>query len=848
MTKVKWLDELPRSKSGITWGVPWKKGELGKKQKLALKNSKGEECYVQSWPLAYWPDGSVKWTAQSAVFDSDSDRAYEIIKTDRKLKPGKAIEIYESKEQIIIDNDVMKCYINKSGQDIIEKVLMKNKVVNEGGKLVVINEVRKDNIHQFEKYYSKIENVSIENKGPLRVVIKVEGVHSDEKREWIPFIFRMNFSLGIEYFRVTHTFFFDGDPNKDFIKGIGIQFSLSLNENDFNRHVRYALEEGMYLEPAKLLLTRFCAVDNKAYEKQINGEFVDIEKADTRTIELAEKNAIWNNFKLTQDSANHYKIIKKSEENLTYVDVLHGSRANGLMYVGSESAGISLGLKNFWQRYPSSLEVKGLAKEKTTAILWLWDPAVEAMDLRHYSNSPHMVAYEGFEEIRSTPLGIANTSDVYIGFYNKMQNNEEIYEMSKEWQNNSLLVCDPEHYYKTKTTGKWGLPDKSDDKKKFFEDILEENFEFYRKEIEQRNWYGYWNYGDVMHTYDGVRHQWRYDLGGYAWQNTELMPNIWLWYQFLRTGNALVYKIAEAMTRHTSEVDAYHFGEYKGLGSRHNVVHWGCSCKEARISMAILHKFYYYLTGDERVGEILTEIKDGDQAVERLEPLRGFFPESDIKTHIRTGPDWSAFCSDWETEWERTENEEYKNKIIKGMDIIKSLPNKLLSTPACGYDSKTSILKHIEDERMTGEFHMMISFGAPQIWIEIGELLEDEEWKDMIAEFGAFYMLSDEEKKKRTNGKLSNKCFSWPMFATGMAAYCAKRNRDRKLGKKAWNLLFKELNAKSKNMITPSVIKSWRSIYEDPNVTTNCVSQWSINTIMCLELIGDMIPEEFTSK
>src|SRR5690606_8729904 len=128
-------------------------------------------------------------------------------------------------------------------------------------------------------------------------------------------------------------------------------------------------------------------------------------------------------------------------------------------------------------------------------------------------------------------------------------------------------------YYQTKALGVWSLPDTSSPAKAYLEEQLNEAFLFYKKEIEQRRWYGFWNYGDVMHTYDPIRHQWRYDLGGFAWQNTELVPNIWLWYSFLRSGREDIFKMAEAMTRHTSEVDCYHLGEYKGLGSRHNVVH-----------------------------------------------------------------------------------------------------------------------------------------------------------------------------------------------------------------------------------------------------------------------------------
>lgn len=30
-----------------------------------------------------------------------------------------------------------------------------------------------------------------------------------------------------------------------------------------------------------------------------------------------------------------------------------------------------------------------------------------------------------------------------------------------------------------------------------------------------------------MHSYDNIRHCWKYDVGGYAWDNTELVPTYW---------------------------------------------------------------------------------------------------------------------------------------------------------------------------------------------------------------------------------------------------------------------------------------------------------------------------------
>ena len=66
------------------------------------------------------------------------------------------------------------------------------------------------------------------------------------------------------------------------------------------------------------------------------------------------------------------------------------------------------------------------------------------------------------------------------------------------------------------------------------------------------------------------------------------------------------------MSRHASEVDTYHLGKFAMLGTRHNVRHWGCGRKEPRISTAGHHRFYYYLTADERIGDVMDFVKDAE--------------------------------------------------------------------------------------------------------------------------------------------------------------------------------------------------------------------------------------------
>lgn len=52
---------------GSTVGVPWPMGAHQEDQTFALTDADGKAVPVQTWPLAYWPDGSLKWTRTPSV-------------------------------------------------------------------------------------------------------------------------------------------------------------------------------------------------------------------------------------------------------------------------------------------------------------------------------------------------------------------------------------------------------------------------------------------------------------------------------------------------------------------------------------------------------------------------------------------------------------------------------------------------------------------------------------------------------------------------------------------------------------------------------------------------------------
>jgi hypothetical protein len=570
--ELNFLDRNSSNEVGTTWGIPWKKGEISRDSLFTLTDSKDQEYPVQTWPLAFWPDGSVKWSAHAAA--PICGVAPYHLQEGTSVQSQMQLVVTRGFDYIDVDTGVIRCRIGTSNSDIIRSIACGGNTVCSGGRLVCVGQEEQElfggrQIRE-KAYESHIVSATVEQEGPVRGVVRLEGMHQaiDGGREWLPFTVRLYFFAGLADVRIVHTFVLDGDKNRDRIKGIGIQFDIPVSGPLYNRRVCFAGETGLFYEAAQLLETWRPRIPEKIYNDQINGKILDLQpEKNPQVFSILEKIARWDGYKLVQDSADHYVVRKRTQKECTWITAEQGHRARGLAFVGGADSGIAVGMRNFWHKCPQSLEINGVTTETSHMTAWLWSPDSNAMDLRDYDTQTHVNShYEGFEELRSTPYGIANTNEVRLHCFSSMPEKCELQKCAQQVDAVPLLVCKPEYYHACGTFGVWSLPDRSTPAKAALEERLDALLTFYKGEIERREWYGFWNYGDVMHTYDDARHCWRYDMGGFAWQNTELMPNMWLWYSFLRTGRADLFRMAEAMERHTGEVDVYHIGEYAGLG------------------------------------------------------------------------------------------------------------------------------------------------------------------------------------------------------------------------------------------------------------------------------------------
>jgi hypothetical protein len=743
---INWLDKTPPpSATGVSWGVPWPKDAVQKAQAFSLKTDDGKDLPLQTWPMAYWPDGSLKWSGFATAADPKTTGGLTLAPSSAAATlSGPTVSVTESADAITIDTGWQQCRIPRQGEYLIDTLTAGGKIVARNGYLECIAQDGPDNDPAIpqprQRYVSDITKVTVEQSGPVRAVVKIEGMHKSATRSWLPFYVRLYFYPGPTPIRLVHSFVFDGDQDKDFIRGLGIVFSVPMREEVQNRHIRFSgADSGLWAEPVEPMLgfNRHVYNDDGAdvFPDQVAGKRM-LNKAQMNPDVLQTVNtwAAWDDFRLIQPNAQGFTIEKRTNAQSAWIAAGSGKRATSLVFAGDVSGGLAVVLRNFWQLYPTSLEVRHARSDAAELHVWLWSPDAPAMDLRHYDTVAHGLneSYEDVQPGLSSANGIARTSELSLFACDSVPAKADMANQVKIASEPPVLVCTPQYLHDVGALGVWSLQDRSTPFKKAAEDQLDAEIAFYERAVDQYNWYGFFDFGDIMHSYDAVRHTWRYDVGGFAWDNDEQCTELWLWYSFLRTGRADIYRMAEAMSRQVCEVDCYHQGKLAGLGSRHNVRHWGDGAKEIRISQAVYRRPYYYLSTDERMGDVMTEMLASEQRVAEFDPMREALPalpsDKQYPARIRAGPDWLALVGNWMTAWERTGDTKWRDKIYAGIDSIKAMPYWFKSSTSLvwGFDPATDKL-YARDNTMGG-YNLVTNMGGPEVIAELNTFIDRPDW------------------------------------------------------------------------------------------------------------------------
>lgn len=845
-SSLHFIGPRPTADTPVSFGIPFLQGELQADGVISLR---GDSALIpsDSRPLAYWPDGSVKWMGVDAVIPQSADSISFTTVPHKKraanLFVDDAVSIIETPAAITINTGKLQAYFSKQGSTLFDSLQLNAQTVATAATLhcSIQDSPSADAISllHFADFYGKTDTVYVEQAGNIRALVHIDGHYAGEDgRNILPFTVRLYFYAGNEQIKMVHSFIFDADADADFIHSLGIRFKVPMREALYNRHVAFSTANGgLWAEPVQPLIGRRVLTlngDNTLQQRQMNGERIpDYNTFDEKNKNLIDHWATWSSYRLNQSSPDAFIIRKRTHADRPWIGTFSGTRAPGFALAGDTSGGLAVCMNDFWQSFPTALQIDSADTDNALLTVWLWSPEAAPMDLRHYDNVAHDLeaSYEDVQDSMSTPYGVARTHTLTLLPIPAYTGKTAIARLATRLTTQPQLLCTPQYLHDKHAFGIWSLPKYNTTNQTNVENRLNDFLTYYLHTIEEHKWYGFWNYGDFMHTYDPVRHTWRYDIGGYAWDNTELGTNMWLWYSFLRTGRHDLWTLAVAMTRHTAECDVYHLGPYAGLGSRHNVSHWGCGAKEARISQAAWNRFLYYLTTDERCGDLMHEVKDAEQMLYHIDPMRLALPRTQYPctapARLRVGPDWLAYAGNWMTEWERTRNTTYRNKIIAGMKSIAALPNGIFTGPGVlGFDPATGILSYEGDPNLQHTNHLLSIMGGFQVMNEMLEMLNIPEWNKAWLDYAIHY--------KQKAADITHNRFP----VTRLIAYAAYKTANQDLADEAWNELWHAWNNDKPFTVNRiDVPEAPAPLLENPWICTNDAATWSLAAIYMQEVI-----------
>lgn len=521
-------------KDGVSFTVPWPRGLHSSGQIFDIQGVDGLTSPLDSREIAFWADGSLKWTAHSISGNVPHSPKYTVQSAKdatSKQPEGDGVCIDRASSNLVVGNNCgLRIIFSYPGDaSILKSISLNDRVVCCGATIIA-------SINKTE-YSTALESIEVENHTSNRAVIKASGVAtSSDGIKHLPFDIRFYIYSDAESVKVVHSFIHDLDPQEP-LTSLGLRFSVSLEGTEFyNRHVRIGGSNGGILKEEVQGLSGLRhgpTIQNKI--DQTSGGIVELKEEEWQRTELAKGLSYipaWDSYSLSQLSSDGFTIKKRTKEGCSWVKVIGGTRAAGTAFVGSaRHGGLAVGMSDFWERFPTELSLSSLTKTEGQMTVWLYSPLAEPLDTSPYHDGLGMdtyakqldglnVTYEDYEPGFATANGIARSNQFFLKLFSATPSNQDLASFSALVRNPPRLVPTSEYTHSTGAFhGCWAPVRKGNVSAK--EEEIERNlallFGFYKGQIEQNRWYGFWDHGDVMHTYDEYRHAWRYDVGGFAW-------------------------------------------------------------------------------------------------------------------------------------------------------------------------------------------------------------------------------------------------------------------------------------------------------------------------------------------
>ena len=188
---LSWLaKDPPAFSTGVSWGVPWPQGRIARGATFSL-TAEAKALPLQSWPLAYWPDGSIKWTGFASVLPAGFQGPLTLF--PGSTATGAALTVRNDGKQVLVDTGTLQCAIPLTGANLVTSMSIAGKPIAGVGQLVCVLQSGPSNNPEDsprrERYVSAISRVTVEQQGRVRAVVRAEErrVGKECRSRWSPY-------------------------------------------------------------------------------------------------------------------------------------------------------------------------------------------------------------------------------------------------------------------------------------------------------------------------------------------------------------------------------------------------------------------------------------------------------------------------------------------------------------------------------------------------------------------------------------------------------------------------------------------------------------------------------------
>lgn len=150
---LKWLENTTETSFGTTFSVPWKSGALKPETaKFLCFGAGGAQVQAQSWILAYWHAGSIKWTAHAIAACSTPHSSYMMeavvgsgvsVERQQEVPSTAMLTVVEnpSKGYILVKTGKVDVCFPMCGTSLVRSITSTSgRVTAENGRLVLLSQ------------------------------------------------------------------------------------------------------------------------------------------------------------------------------------------------------------------------------------------------------------------------------------------------------------------------------------------------------------------------------------------------------------------------------------------------------------------------------------------------------------------------------------------------------------------------------------------------------------------------------------------------------------------------------------------------------------------------------------